>query len=343
MKVAIVGAGVSGLSVAAFLFRKDPALQIEIFEKSKALGGRMATRRTINGTPIDTGCQFLSFEDGPAHDFFSKIAPPLAVREIPQSIFCLPEGFIVERSQRYYMAEGMTQWSKSLIAQMPRLKVHFENPITSLQQLWDEGFDRVLVTAPGPQAHELGSKKFVEYHPCLCWIFSWHESPREAHEHYAFRDISSREGITWLAHEGLKRGQQDLWVVQISPEKSVEWHEAKLSPDAIEDLIQVDLSRWIPLFGEGEKTFIDQKFWKYAFPIQFGDATELNSFERIDFDHTGQEVTSPTTAAPKSSGLKLATPPHRRVYFLGDGFHGVGRVENAIESALAVADDFFID
>jgi predicted NAD/FAD-dependent oxidoreductase len=321
MKVAIVGAGVSGLSAAYFLLEKDPTLEIELFEKSSALGGRMATRRVMSGAlPVDTGCQFLSIDTEQIHDFFMRMAPKESVKELPQSILCLPEGFVVERRHRYFLQGGMTQWSKNLAENLSRrdnFKIHFEKKIAELKDLEGAGFDRLLVTAPGPQGQALGARRAVEYHPCLSLIFSWHKAPREALNHYAYRDISSREGITWLGHEGLKSGNPEIWVAQVSPEKSVEWFEAQHSADVMEDIISEDLARWIPLFEKGEKTFIDSKFWRYAFPIQFGEPSPDQAFERRDIDE------------------------RRRVYYLGDGYKGVGRTENAIESAISMCGDFF--
>ena len=56
-KVAIVGAGVSGLICARTL--EDMGLDVDIFEKSKGLGGRAATRRTESGIAMDHGAPFF--------------------------------------------------------------------------------------------------------------------------------------------------------------------------------------------------------------------------------------------------------------------------------------------
>jgi predicted NAD/FAD-dependent oxidoreductase len=278
----------------------------------------MATRRVINSLPVDTGCQFLSIDQDPIYDFFVRLAPTDAVRELPQSILCLPEGFIVDNSQRYYLEGGMTRWSKNVVAKletMGNFHLHFEHPIESPSELERAGFQSIIVTAPGPEGRALGATRAVEYHPCLSLIFTWHKAPREALQHYAYRDISSREGITWLGHEGLKCGRPGLWLAQLSPAASIAWSEGKHTPDELEDMIQVDLSAWIPLFGEGEKTYIDKKFWKNAFPLNFDEPNEHPAFERVD----------------RESGT--------RVYYIGDGYKGVGRTENAIESAFAVVED----
>ena len=52
--VAVVGAGISGLTRARTL--ADYGLPVTVFEKSRGVGGRMATRRSDNGAVFDHGC-----------------------------------------------------------------------------------------------------------------------------------------------------------------------------------------------------------------------------------------------------------------------------------------------
>jgi predicted NAD/FAD-dependent oxidoreductase len=319
MKVAIVGAGVAGLSAAYFLLERFPEAEVVVFEKSKALGGRMATRRISGEIPIDTGCQFLSIDDPELLEFFLAFAPADAIRPLPLPILCLPDGWIVDPESRYCFTQGMTAWSKNLLKELSRhsgFQLKFESPVLSAEELWPQGFDTAFVTAPGPQAMLLGARDAVDYNACLSLVFSWHNPPKEAVEHYAFRDISTRDGITWLAHEGLKRGRSGIWIAQASHEQSIEWRNLPL--EELEDTLVKDLAAWIPAFAEGEKTLLDTKFWRHAFPAAGRDITDQRDFEM------------------QESGASEAP---RRTYFIGDGYRGVGRVENALESARRAVDD----
>src|SRR5215210_5277867 len=56
MKLAIIGAGVAGLAAARALRQRRPDLAITIYEKSRGLGGRAATRRR-DGFVFDHGAQ----------------------------------------------------------------------------------------------------------------------------------------------------------------------------------------------------------------------------------------------------------------------------------------------
>jgi renalase len=58
MKLAIIGAGVAGLAAGRALRQRRPDLAITIYEKSRGLGGRAATRRR-NGCTFDHGAQYM--------------------------------------------------------------------------------------------------------------------------------------------------------------------------------------------------------------------------------------------------------------------------------------------
>ncbi len=320
MKVAIIGAGVSGLSAAYFLLEKDPTLEIEIFEERPEAGGRLATLSIRGKGEVDTGCQYLSIDDPLVFEFIQKVSPESGLKALPGPILCLPEGWVVEPTERFYFSGGMRSWAQNLTQTLQKkypqnLKIHFEQSVGRIGTLWEQHFDRVLVTAPGRKATQLGSVKSEDYWPCLNIVFAWNGLPWEISEFYAFRDLEMREGVIWLAHEGLKSGNPELWVAQLSPEASREWKN--LSLEALDDKITADLAAWVPMFDVGEKSVLSAHFWDQAFPSNVPDPTENKAFERKD------------------------DPEGRRLYFFGDGYLGVGRTENAIQSALAMTNDFF--
>lgn len=318
MKVAIVGGGISGFSLAYFLRQRLPNLKMDLFEKSSAFGGRMATRRINNQVPIDTGCQYLSIDQAELRDFFFRTVPQGELREIPLPILCLPDGWVVDTQDRYYFKSGMTTWSKALAKDLERtdaLKVHFDHSIENLLEL-REHYDHIFVTVPSPQAKKLGATQEVEYASSMSVVFNWHQTPTDVLSHYGYRDLSGRDGVTWLAHEGLKREKPGLWVAQMAPHKSIELSRQTDQKDLIEDLLQLDLIEWMPIMSEGEKTVLEVKYWKNAFPVSLVDPSEQIGFEYSE--HKNNNFT----------------------YFTGDAYLGVGRVENALQACLRTADDF---
>ena len=59
MRVAIIGAGISGLACARRL--RDAGLEATLFDKSRGIGGRFATRRANPGHPE------VAFDHGATH------------------------------------------------------------------------------------------------------------------------------------------------------------------------------------------------------------------------------------------------------------------------------------
>ena len=68
-KIAIVGAGFSGITVARELARHN---HVQVFEKSRGMGGRMATRRTETHH-FDHGAQFFTAKSQEFQDFLEPI------------------------------------------------------------------------------------------------------------------------------------------------------------------------------------------------------------------------------------------------------------------------------
>ena len=57
MKVAIIGAGIAGLTAARELVERGA--QVKVFEKARGLGGRLSTKRLVWGK-LDIGAQYFT-------------------------------------------------------------------------------------------------------------------------------------------------------------------------------------------------------------------------------------------------------------------------------------------
>lgn len=155
--VAVIGAGIAGLTAARQLHRAG--YRVLVLEKSRGLGGRLATRR-VEGQPIDHGCRFINpFRDDP-----SGIIPALLAANILQSwhptIFELDASgnlHLQRQADTYYVAPaGMTGIAKFLGA---ALTIHRQRRVTQLNYK-DDGW-QVQAETPQGMVESVDSKVVV--------------------------------------------------------------------------------------------------------------------------------------------------------------------------------------
>ena len=170
--VAIVGAGISGLFAARTL--ADHGLKVTIFEKSRGVGGRMASRRTEEGTSFDHGAQYFTVRD----ERFRRYVDSWMEQGIVEKwsgvegsednrIAVLKGGKILSESKsddRYVAVPYMNSICKHLAGD---LDIHRQTHVEKVQttgdrlELFDDqssslgNFDRVIVSAPAGQAAEI--------------------------------------------------------------------------------------------------------------------------------------------------------------------------------------------
>ena len=159
MRIAIIGAGIAGACLANRLKNKH---NVEVFEKSRGAGGRMATRRT-NDWKVDHGAQFFTIRD----ELFATFAEPLIRDGVIRhwrprlAVFENDTWRLDEWKDEHYVASpSMNSLSKHLLE---NVEVHYETRIDTIrghQEHWeliserkDYGFfDLVINTLPAPQS-----------------------------------------------------------------------------------------------------------------------------------------------------------------------------------------------
>ncbi|MDF1683245.1 MAG: FAD-dependent oxidoreductase [Legionellaceae bacterium] len=175
-KIAIIGTGLSGLSIAHLL--KDYA-DITCFEKARGVGGRMSTRYA-DPYFFDHGTQYFTARTKPFQYFIQPLLDQGVIERWNARHVKFSGSKIIERinwsdeEPRYVGVPGMNQVGKFLAQ---GLNIHINTRIVSLNhqgtwQLTDQknqqysGFDWVICTAPSPQSSELLPKSF-KYHTDL--------------------------------------------------------------------------------------------------------------------------------------------------------------------------------
>ncbi len=161
MKVAIIGAGLSGAVLARKLH--GAGHDVSIFEKSRGAGGRMATRRA-NGFAFDHGAPWFTVLSTEFRDF---LAPHFASGKVAEwlgrFVHLAADGNQepLDSEPRCVASPAMNALAKALVAGAAlHTGVHVA-PLREPHLLHDsEGnalgrFDWIISTAPGPQAIEL--------------------------------------------------------------------------------------------------------------------------------------------------------------------------------------------
>lgn len=146
MKIAIIGAGLSGANLYRLL-RKNHFC-VTVFEKSRGAGGRCSTRY-INNKFIDHGTPFFQAENNEFTNFCDELCVKNVLRKIEDT---------------YYPSYGMNKIcsflldQKNLIVNTKIVSCKFVNSKWSLKDQNNtkyEGFDKLIITIPAPQVLQL--------------------------------------------------------------------------------------------------------------------------------------------------------------------------------------------
>jgi len=171
-KIAIIGAGLSGLVVAD---RLHQLADIEIFEKSRGVGGRMATRYA-DPFQFDHGAQYFTVRRQRFREFLEPYLKDGVVAEWPLRMVMLEEGQAPEPMDtdhaRYVGVPKMNAFAKALARDKT---MHLQTRVEAVvpngegdgwQLVSDDGrnlgcFDWVVTAVPSPQASSILPDGFV--------------------------------------------------------------------------------------------------------------------------------------------------------------------------------------
>ena len=163
-KIAIIGAGIAGLTAAHRLERQA---EIQIFEKSWRAGGRMTSRN--NNYNFDHGAQYFYVKTGAFRQFLAPFLKQGLIRRWDARFVELDRDRIIAMRQwhadfpHYVAVPGMTDFGR-VLAQ--NLNIHYQTRVTLIVRRGDRweltangtllgNFDWVILALPAPQAAAL--------------------------------------------------------------------------------------------------------------------------------------------------------------------------------------------
>lgn len=161
-KIAVIGAGIAGLTASKMLAQKG--FSIDVFDKGRGVGGRMSSRRTQWGY-LDHGCQYFTVKDPLFKQFLQEYHSLMTIWK--GRFFSWFQGdfqpITLEKS-RYLPTVRMNNLCKQIASEA---NVSLQTPIVSLIREDDQwiltddnsncygGYDWVIVTAPPRQTYDL--------------------------------------------------------------------------------------------------------------------------------------------------------------------------------------------
>ena len=181
--IAVIGAGIAGLAAARRLH--DAGMQVVLFEKSRGVGGRMATRR-IDAMAFDHGAQFFTARGEDFSAYAARWLEAGAIAPWTSKAHGAPEA---RADVRYVGTPGMTAPARALAAGLiivtgttvsriarssvdGRWRIHDENGALGAAAI--HAFDMVALAVPSAQANPLIAASGVDlpgveravYAPC---------------------------------------------------------------------------------------------------------------------------------------------------------------------------------
>jgi predicted NAD/FAD-dependent oxidoreductase len=316
-KTLIIGAGISGLLAGQIL--SDAGHPVTILEKSRGVGGRMATRRFKNGV-FDHGAQFFTVRDSQFQNWVDRWLQQGKVVEWTRSFS--KSGLISEANghPRYRGVNGMTTIPKALSQDLDiRLQTHVKS-ISRHDELWrvdvedSKIFDtsQLILTAPVPQSLLmlktggvilptvlLQRLQSIQYHPCIA-VLVLLNAPSKIPPPGGIK--LDNNPIQWLADNSQKGISPKSNAVTIHATADFSRQNFDQNADQLAETLITAAKPWL---GDHILDWQLHK-WRYSQPAQIVS-------ERF-----------------------LEIPNFPSLFFAGDGF-GAPRVEGAALSGMAVA------
>jgi len=258
-KVAILGAGMSAIACADHLSK---SFDIEIYEKSKGVGGRLCSRNYQGDARFHFGAQFCTITQASFHDFLKRNH----AENFYGSAIDLNNNKLLKTDDYYIHPNGMQSLLKETSASM---NINFESKVTNVDAKTKNftlnnhliiPYDILISSLPFPQSQELinfPATIRTEFSPCIAVGLLVNSSSQNKYN--AFKNINNE--VSWVGSSKFYNPSlKETWVIQLSPIAS----EAK-KEESDEALITYSHKILDELLGGGIELNDSSVFrWKFA-------------------------------------------------------------------------------
>ncbi|WP_374349521.1 NAD(P)/FAD-dependent oxidoreductase [Chitinimonas sp.] len=247
-RVAVIGAGMAGMACAQRLAAQG--VQVDVYEKSRGLGGRMSTRRGDNWQ-CDHGAQFFTARDPGFMQQVAQWAEAGIVAPWPARMAAYDKAgwrALDDATVRYVGLPGMNAPVTALAQQ---ITVHRGTQVIAIRQTgtaWavdcqggkadTPGYQALALAMPAPQAHALASPWSAELAAtaqAVTMLPSWALIGQFADAPFADFDAAfiNHGPLRWLARQASKPGRPEnhTWLIHAN----AAWSAAHLdaTPEAV--------------------------------------------------------------------------------------------------------------
>ena len=288
--VAVIGAGISGLSAAQQL--RQAGYSVVVVEKSRGVGGRAATRR-LHGTRADHGLRYLEASG----EILPRLVEILCDRKILQfwtdAVYELKPNSPV-RIPQYVAPDGMSAVAKFLATDLDiRLNQRVQAITPTSENSWQLSFEittndlpeesliasAVIVAIPAPQALMilepfaqaslpltfLDTLRGIEFDPCITVMAGYPDSCQmnEPWKSVVFPEDSD---LDWVGFDSSKRldSQTPVFVIHSSAKFAklhLDTEDLQLTGKHLLSYAAEYLMPWL-----NTPEWVQVHRWRYAFP-----------------------------------------------------------------------------
>lgn len=273
----IIGAGMSGLIAAQILQAKK--IRVQVIDKGRGVGGRMATRR-FSGGVFDHGTQFFTVREPRFATYVQEWQRHGIVRKWSRG-FASDTGLVPsEAHPRYIASEGMTSIPKFLAQDLDIHTATRALRVLPIPDGWIVETDQnetflshaLLITAPVPQSLELltasgvlleqtllSDLEQIQYDPCLC-VLAALDGPNQLPEPGAVQ--LAGEPLSWIGDNHRKGISPEGYAVTLHAGAEFS-RDHWTDPDAEIASALIEAAR--PWITSGVDVY-QVKRWRYARP-----------------------------------------------------------------------------
>jgi renalase len=300
--VIVVGAGISGITAARKL--QSYGHVVEVIEKGRGVGGRMATRR-FAGAKFDHGAQFFTSRGSDFTKLIETASEQGAVRKWTNGFSDDPDGYT-----RWCGSSGMTSLVKWMVAEA-NINVRTRTTVNDLREIPSNAY---ILTAPVPQCLAILSfsqmlpnpgthirLSSISYKPTIAILLRLDQSPSLFPEH---------GGIQFLDHPDLAF-ISDNQRKGVSDEPAITVHLSNILSDSLwENSDQEVLAATTALIrdhlsGAGITDYQIQR-WRYAGPYDIWAEPTLVWGSKPIIALAGEAFAGPKVEGAFRSGLAAA-------------------------------------